>query len=430
MKINSSKSSLKGKIIVPGSKSHTIRAVLLAAMAEGKSIIRNPLTSEDCKSAAQAARLFGADVQEAEGVWYIQGAGKNLKVPADIVDCGNSGTTTIFVMGMAALLSGYAVITGDEQIRRRPVHWLTQALKDLGATAIITRPDQQAPPVLVGGPLQGGTAVFDGFNSQVVSATMLASAICGHKVEIQVDHPLEKPYLQMTIDWMKKFGVDFVEKSEDYAHFVLDGQGVYQAIDAVVPSDWSGVAFPLVASVITDSDVVIEGLDFHDAQGDKAVVDHLLRMGAQIKKDEAQGQLHILGGTPLKSGLEINLNDTPDALPALAVAAAYAEGETTFTGLAHVRVKETDRVAVMEEQLARLGVKTHTTPDSMVVFGGQGLKGQVVASEKDHRIAMALAVAGLAAEGVVTVEDAESADVSFPGFYQQMQNLGANFQAI
>lgn len=428
MRINSSKSELRGTIVVPGSKSHTIRAVLLATMAEGKSTIRNPLPSNDCKSAAHAARLFGAQVEEEDGVWYIQGAGSQLKVPDDIVDCGNSGTATIFVMGMAALLKGYAVITGDEQIRRRPVHWLVNALNALGARAMLTRPDHQAPPVVVGGPLQGGTAVFDGFNSQVISATMLSSAICGHQVEIKVDHPLEKPYLQMTIDWMKTFGVDFVEKSDDYSHFVLDGQGKYHAIDSVVPSDWSGVAFPLVASIITPSDVVIEGLDFYDAQGDKAVVDHLLRMGAKIEKDEAKGRLHIIGGSPLKSGIEINLNDTPDALPALAVAAAFAEGTTTFTGLSHVRVKETDRVAVMEEMLGRLGVKTDTTKDSMVVYGGKGLKGDVVASQKDHRIAMALAVAGLASEGVVTVEDAECADVSFPGFYQQMKKLGANFQ--
>lgn len=428
MKISSSKSELKGRIIVPGSKSHTIRAILLSAMADGKSIIYNPLTSNDCKSAAHAARLFGAKVDEDDGVWYVQGVGKNLKIPDDIVDCGNSGTATIFVMGMAALLNGYAVITGDEQIRRRPVHWLCQALNDLGAKALITRPGHQAPPVVVGGPMQGGTAVFDGFNSQVVSATMLSSAICGKQVEIKVEHPLEKPYLQMTIDWMKKFGVDFVEKSDDYTHFILDGQGEYHPIEATVPSDWSGVAFPLVASVITSSDVIIEGLDFNDAQGDKVVVDHLLRMGAKIEKNEDKGQIHIIGGTPLKAGLEINLNDTPDALPALAVAAAFAEGETTFTGLAHVRVKETDRVAVMEEQLGLLGVKTHSTKDSMIVYGGQGLKSQVVSSKKDHRIAMALAVAGLASEGVVTVEDAECADVSFPGFYQQMQKLGAKFK--
>ena len=367
------KNVLHGEITVPGSKSHTIRAVLLAALADGVSVIRNPLASGDGKSALNSARAFGAEVTEVPGVWTVKGAGK-VKLPDNVIDCGNSGTTTNFTMALASLCEGYAVITGDEQIRRRPVVSLVAAINELGGNAFLCRPGTDAPPVVVGGKIRGGEAHLSGFNSQFVSALLLAAANADGDTVIHVENPLEKPYLQMTLDWMRRYGA-FVECTGDYTRFAVRGTQRYRAADSVIPADWSAVAFPLVAAVCTAngsslngsslSELVINGVDFDDAQGDKVIVDHLLAMGADIVKESAQNRLIVRGGKKLSGGTTINLNDTPDMLPALSVAAAYAEGATTFTGLAHVRVKETDRVAVMEKELGRLGVRFLTTADTM-----------------------------------------------------------------
>lgn len=422
----SRKGSLHGEVMVPGSKSHTIRAVLLAAMADGRSVINNPLTSNDCLSALKAARAFGAEVTEEPGVWIVEGKGKNLHVPENFIDTENSGTTTYFVASIAALLNGCTFITGDHQIRRRPIKPLVDAINDLGAQAYITRPDSEAPPIVVRGKMRGGKAYLSGFTSQFISSILFSSPLAEDSTEIIVENPLEKPYIQMTLDWMKLYGVEPSEVSPDFKYFAVNGNQSYTATESIVPSDWSGVAFPLVAAVTTPSELVISGVDFDDCQGDKAVVDHLIAMGANITKDVKNHRMLIKGGTPLHGGVTINLNDIPDSLPALSVVACFAEGKTTFTNLAHVRVKETDRVAVMEKELKKLGADVEIGPDYMIVNGGKALMGAEVDSHDDHRVAMALTVAGLFAEGEMKVKDAQCASVSFPNFFELMNKAGAN----
>lgn len=422
----SKKASLHGEVIVPGSKSHTIRAVLLAAMAEGRSVIHNPLTSNDCLSALRAARAFGVGVTEEPGTWIVEGKGKNLEVPENYIDTDNSGTTTYFVASMAALIDGYTFITGDKQIRRRPIKHLLNAINELGAQAYTTRPGSEAPPVIIRGKLRGGKAYLSGFTSQFISSILLAAPLADDGTEVFVENPKEKPYIQMTLDWMKKYGIEPREFSPDYKYFAIDGNQSYKAVESIVPSDWSGVAFPLVAAVTTPSDMVITGVDFNDSQGDKAVVDHLIAMGANITKDVENNRMIIKGGTPLHGDVAIDLNDIPDSLPALSVAACFAQGKTTFTNLAHVRVKETDRVAVMEQELKKLGADIETGPDYMIVTGGKTLHGAEVDSHDDHRVAMALAVAGLFAEGETKVKDAQCASVSFPNFFEKMNKVGAD----
>jgi 3-phosphoshikimate 1-carboxyvinyltransferase len=422
------RNALNGEITVPGSKSHTIRAVLLAVMAKGTSVIHNPLASQDCLNAVKAAKAFGAEITQEKNMWIVKGVGGILLLPDDVLDCGNSGTTTIFAMAMAALCEGCTVVTGDYQIRRRPVVQLVNALNELGAEAFLTRPKKEAPPVVIKGILKGGTAHFSGFNSQVISSVLLSAPLAQSNTVVKVEKPLEKPYLQMTIDWMKKYGITLNEQSVDYTHFEVGGGKTYTAVESTVPADWSGVSFPLVAAVCTPSELVILGLDFNDVQGDKIVVDHLIAMGADITKDTTNGRLIVRGGKPLKGGVTINLNDIPDSLPALSVAACYAQGDTVFTGLSHVRVKETDRVAVMEKELSKLGAKVSITNDSMTIHGGCVLQGTDVDSHDDHRIAMALCVAGLFAEGTVRVNAVECASVTFPNFFELMNQAGARFE--
>lgn len=427
MKVRVNKSSLNGSIRVPGSKSHTIRAVLMAAMAEGTSVIEHPLTSLDCQSAMTAAEAFGAETSMGDGVWTVTGHGSRLKTPENYVDCGNSGSTAYFTASMAALADGYTCLTGDQQIRKRPIRPVLDAVVQLGGEAFTTRRDVDACPAVIGGRMKGGTVHFKKSLSQFVSSIMLVAPLLEHDTEIYNEDPLEKPYLQITIDWLNRFGVRLLENSGDYSYFKIPGNQTYHGIRTQIPSDWSAVAFPLVAAVITPSEVVIEGVDFLDSQGDKMVADHLRDMGADIVKDQEGKRLIIHGGKTLKGGTTIDLSDIPDSLPALSVAALFAEHDTTFTGLAHIRLKETDRVAVMEEELKKTGAQIETGSDFMVVHGGGTVRGARVNSHGDHRIAMALAVCGLAAEGTMTVDGGECAAVSFPTFFEGMKGLGADF---
>jgi 3-phosphoshikimate 1-carboxyvinyltransferase len=398
-------------------------------MAGGTSVIRNPLESGDCLCALKAAGAFGAEITRGPGVWTVRGTDGGLKLPEDVLDCGNSGTTTNFVMSMAALCGGCTVITGDSQIRRRPVIELVRALNCLGAEAFPTRPGSDAPPVVIRGVMKGGEARVSGFNSQVISSLLLSAPLAAGDTVILAADPLEKPYLQMTLDWLHNYGVTLKSYAGDFTRFEVKGGQGYRARESTVSADWSAAAFPLVAAVCAPSEVVLSGLDFGDSQCDKAVVDILIAMGADIQKDESGGRLLVRGGKPLRGGSVISLKDIPDSLPALAVAACRAQGDTTFTGLAHVRVKETDRVAVMEGELRNIGAEVRTTAETMTVTGGAPLRGGSVESHGDHRIAMALTAAGLCAEGPVRVHNPECASVSFPGFFERMNSLGAGLRS-
>ena len=425
----SHKGTVSGTVIVPGSKSHTIRAVMLGLLAEGTSVIHNPLPSKDGLAAVYAARTLGAKVtiDEAANTWTVCGIGGRPKAPAGVIDTLNSGTTTSFVLGIGGLVEGYVVITGDEQICRRPWGAQARAMQELGAFCMHTRPGNECPPIVVGGPMKGGVCHLNGFSSQHISGILLSSPMldAGCDVEIQVEKPLETPYIQMTIDWMRRYGAE-LEYSDDYRRFVIKGGQKYLAQESIIPSDWSGVAFPLVAAVCTPSELVISGVNFDDSQGDKAVVDILIGMGADITKDRENARLVIRGGKPLH-GTTVDMDKIPDSLPALSVAAAYAQGDTLFTNLAHVRVKESDRVAVMQEVLGKCGANIDITSDSMTVHGGAPLHGASVPSYGDHRIAMAMAVCGLMCDGEMEIADAECASVSFPHFYETMNKAGAGF---
>ena len=431
MKAYAHKGKVSGKIAVPGSKSGTIRAVLFGTLAEGTTVVHNPLPSKDGLAALAVARAFGArvDVNEAENTWTVYGLNGKLKTPENVIDTMNSGTTTSFTVGLSSLITdGCVVITGDEQIRRRPWRHETDALLELGATCIHTRPNCDCPPLVIHGPIHGGVCHLPGFNSQHISGLLAPSALlpAGEKVEIEVAEPLEALYVQLTIDWLKRFGVT-VEGSPDYKHYTVEGGQKLKACECLVASDWSSVAFPLVAAACTPSELTITDLDFEDSQGDKAVVDILIRMGADIEKDVAGHKMTIRGGKPLH-GIDIDMNLIPDSLPALSVAAAYAQGDTHFSSLAHVRVKETDRVAVMQEVLTACGAEVDITADSMTVHGGKPLHGAAVDSHDDHRVAMAMTVCGLIADGKMEIKDAECASVSFPGFFDVMNSIGADIE--
>lgn len=438
MQVFAKRHRLHGSAAVPGSKSHTIRACLFAAMAEGTSVIRNPLEGEDCLSALRAVEAFGARTGRSRGLWTVTAPRGGLTLPSQVIDVGNSGSLLYFISPIAATLPGWTFITGDESICRRPVDEIIKAIKDLGGDGFCSRPGSCAPPFAVKGPIKAGRVEHEGVLSQQISGLLMAAARLEGKTVIDLRNPKETPFVKMTVDWLASVGIKVDYDSAGMNHFEIEGPRRYAAFDRSIPSDWGAAAFPLVAAAITGSELSIPRVDFSESQGDKAIVDVLSAMGADIEADEGAACLYINrrregllwdNGAPRLKGGEFNCASIPDAVPALAVAACFAEGETVLSDIGVVRLKETDRIAILKKELSRLGAEIEEGADYLVIRGkgGKNLHGGAVESHHDHRIAMALSVMGLALEDGVTVSGAECCAVSFPHFYEKMNDCGAGF---
>ncbi|MFC1551400.1 3-phosphoshikimate 1-carboxyvinyltransferase [Candidatus Latescibacterota bacterium] len=421
METTSQKSLLYGNITIPASKSHTIRAVLIGALADGESIINEPLDSLDTRSAAQAARAFGAKVDTRRDYWIINGVGNEPRIPDNIIDVGNSGTSLYMIMGTASLVDGWTIITGDNQIRNRTAEPLSKALRGLGVDIFSTRGNGMAP-IAVRGKMSGGKTSVAGISSQYVSSLLLSCPLAGGDSEIEITELNERPYVQMTLDWLDSQGIS-VDIDEQMTHIGIPGNQSFHSFSRTIPGDFSSASFPLCAGALAGGKVVINGLEIDDPQGDKKVIDILTDMGADIETGEKE---IVVSGSSLK-GIDIDMNEIPDALPVLAVTACFAEGRTVLHNVEQARMKETDRIAVMAAELSKLGADITELPDGLEIKG-TGLKGGKVCGHGDHRIVMAMTVAGFAADGKITVDTAESADVTFPEFWKKMRALGGRIE--
>ncbi len=417
-------SVLRGVIQVPGSKSHTIRAVAIASLAHGVSQIKSPLDSGDARSVMRAYRALGAQFECGPDEWLVQGTGGALHAPDDVVDVGNSGTTMNIAMGSAALVKdGITVLSGDHQIRRRPSSALLASLCDLGVRAESTR-GNGCPPVVIRGPLKGGFTTMECQSSQYLSSLLINCPLADADTRIVVPVLEEKPYVDMTLDWLARQNIRI--EHDGLRAFRIAGQQSFQAFTRRIPGDFSSATFFLCAGALGENDVTVMGLDLHDPQGDKAVLDYLRQMSARVEVLD-NGGIRVRPGE--LRGCRLDLNATPDALPMLAVLACFATGVTTLANVAHARIKETDRIKTMREELTKLGAQVTELPDGLIIEGRR-LKGGVVHGHHDHRIVMAMAVAGTMLEGVTTVMTAESAAITFPNFVECLRGIGGNVETV
>lgn len=422
-------SCVSGSIAVPGSKSHTIRAITGALLANGKSVVRAPLLSFDTASTLAAAEKLGARVQKFSDRWEITGCGGNLSVPAEILDMGNSGTGLRMLTAAAALANGRISFTGDESLCSRGMKPLLDALRMLNVE-VTAAPGDHAP-LSVKGALQGGKTQVEAMCSQYLSALLFAApCIKNGDLHIEVLKLSEEPYVKITLEWLKKLNARFTA-ADDLMEFHIPGGQTLQAFDSVIPADFSTAAFPLGAGIAVGSQegVCIKNLDFADAQGDKAVFKMLETLGAKLQYNPDRS-VTVLPGSKLHSG-ELDLGQTPDALPLLAAVAATAENAViTLGNAAQARNKETDRIACMTRELRKMGADIDEFADSMVIRGRKLHGSHDLDSCKDHRLAMALAVAALAADSPSTILDAESCAVTYPDFIKDFQQLNADFKMI
>ena len=393
-------------------------------------MIKQPLDSLDTRSCIAACEAFGAVItayNDSDNMisWQITGidgfkaSGKNAKI-----DVGNSGTTLYLALAVAALQGEPVIFTGDEQIQKRSAAPLLDALAGLGAQ---TKSKNGCAPITIQGPLKGGKVSLSCPTSQYLSALLIASPLtpAGTVTEIEVPLLNEKPYIEMTLSYLKKHKISF-EAAPDFSHFIIPGGSSWTAFTDTVPGDFSSAAFPAAAAAITGGPVSILGLDPEDSQGDKFFFEMLEKMGCDIKWRRTAGSMAPYCVTVSREGVLrggiFDLNETPDLLPAAAVVAAFAEGDTALVNVAHARIKETDRIAVMSSELAKLGVACTERPDGLIIHGKGALapiQNPVIEGHGDHRIVMAFAAAAAGSPVPVQITTAECAEVTYPDFFEK-----------
>ena len=438
-----------GTFKIPASKSHTIRQLLIASLADGETEIKDPLDSLDTQSCLAACKAFGAGITERRDGdkiigWRVIGNNgfKNHCASVStceppVIDVGNSGTTLYLALAIAGLQSQPIKFTGDEQIQKRSAAPLLDALARLG---VQVQSSQQAGnsgcvPVTIKGPWKGGKVNLPCPTSQYLSALLIASPLAPAGTVTEINVPLlnEKPYIEMTLSYLTAHGIPF--EANWPGHFVIPGGASWKAVSAdsarSVPADFSSAAFPAAAAAITGGPVTLLSLSPEDTQGDKFFIEILKSMGCEVNWSEDlqnnKSKTLTISREGILRGGSFDLNETPDLLPAAAVTAAYAEGDTVFRNVAHARIKETDRIAVMAQELVKLGVRCTELPDGLIVHGKGGLFPEGLPSSDyipeinghgDHRIVMAFAVAALGSPVPVEITTAESAAVTYPGFLE------------
>jgi len=408
------KSSLKGTLTLPPSKSHTLRACLFASMAEGRSIIENYLHSPDTFAMIKALRQLGAKIDVSDDKLVVDGGLKAEK--ALQIDAQNSGQVLRFVGAVAAHLDVPVTITGDLSLQtRRPCVPLIEGLLQLGAKASHTNGHA---PITVQGPLKPAKVRLNGQDSQPVSALMIAACLLKGTTEIEVIEAGERPWLRLTLSWLKRMGVAFDDCGND--RFRIHGREKLSSFTYKVPGDLSTLAFPLAIALLTESELVIEGVDLQDEQGDKVIVEILQKMGAMF--DLLPHAIRVTGPQEL-AGIEVDVNDCIDALPILAVVGAFAKGKTRLFNGAIARYKESDRILSIAQELEKLGAALVQTPCGLTISQSE-LCGTNLLAHEDHRVAMALSVAALSTSGKSTLQGASCVKKSYPEFFSELKRLG------
>ncbi len=411
----SSAASFRGRFRLPGDKSISHRAAILGALARGETRIRHFSSAADCASTLGCLEALGVGVRREGDAIVVAGRGpEGWQAPRAPLDAGNSGSTLRMLAGALAGRPFRSVLTGDESLRRRPVERLAAPLRAMGASA--SGSEGRPPLSIEGGRLRGITWDLEVPSAQVKTAVLLA----GLQAEGTTTVREASPSRDHTERMLQLFGGPVERRGPAVS---VRGGAVLQGTPIDVPGDASSAAFLIVAALVRPaSEVRVEDVLLNP--GRTAFLDVLRRMGARLEtglvRETPEPVGWIVARTSELQATTIGGDEVPaliDEVPALAVAAAHAQGTTTITGAGELRVKESDRIAALTEGLCLLGARVEERPDGLVIEGGRPLRGAAVRSYGDHRIAMALAVAALAAEGETAIEEAECASVSYPEFW-------------
>ncbi|MBT5016788.1 3-phosphoshikimate 1-carboxyvinyltransferase [Candidatus Peregrinibacteria bacterium] len=405
-------------ITIPGSKSYTNRALLMAALAPGQSVLKGCLLSDDTKVMIEALETLGVKITTNETTLTID-APKTLRGPLGPLHLGNAGTAVRFLTAILAHQPFLSVITGDPRMQERPIQDLIDALSELGAN--ITGQNGCPPLTIHGSPLTRSETHITGKNSsQYISALMILAPLLPEGLTIHVeDEATSKPYLDMTLDLMNKFCIQDVER-EQFSRFTIPSQK-YQPTDLIIEADASSATYFFGLAAITEKTITVANLSRQTLQPDIQILDYLEQMGCQIHEDETG--ITVTGPEQLKPLGQINANSFPDGAMTLAVVSAFAPGKTTLTGLHNLRIKECDRLEALKTELNRIGITAETTDDSLTIHGNPtSMHGAPIKTYKDHRMAMCF---GMAKTRIPDLEilDPDCVSKTYPNFWEDLKKV-------
>jgi 3-phosphoshikimate 1-carboxyvinyltransferase len=401
-----------GRIDAPASKSDAQRALAAAALARGRSVISGCTPCDDTDAALGVIESLGARVERQGDEVAVEGWHRE---PADHADCGESGLALRMFPAIAALHDRDITFDGHGTLRDRPIGMIEEALRACG---VACRSQGGCLPLVVRGPLHGGSVTADGsVTSQHVTGLLLALPLAAEDTRLTVLRPTSRPYLRMTLRTLETFGI-VVEAAPDCSAFRLPGRQRYRPTDYLVEGDWSGASCLLVAGAIAGR-VEIGHLDTTSLQADRAILDVLRQAGARVA---VEGRAVTVERRDL-SAFEWDATDAPDLVPALVALACHCQGRSRITGIARLRHKESDRVSALLDMVHAMGGSATSDADGLAVIG-TGLQGGLVETWHDHRIAMAAAVAALPSASGVTLDDAACVGKSYPCFFDDLRRLG------
>lgn len=412
-------SGLTGAIWAAASKSSMQRACAAALVSGGRSVIINPGHSNDDKAALDIIQRLGAKVSFQNDQLVVESNG--VQPVEDTIHCGESGLSIRMFTPLVALSDRSITITGSGSLVTRPMDFFDAILPLIG---VKVQSNEGKLPLVIQGPVRPSDITIDGsLSSQFLTGLLLAYAASGASdVSIHVKDLKSKPYIDLTLDVMKQFGMK-VPENRQYESFYFDNTSLPEKIDPstyTVEGDWSGAAFLLVAGVIAGP-ITVKGLDVFSTQADKAILQALTSCGAGISIQTDQIELRPV---PMRA-FHFNATECPDLFPPLVALAAYCEGKSVIEGTGRLTHKESNRALTLQEEFGKMGIQIDLQDDLMIVHGGKPQKAGVH-SRHDHRIAMACAVAALKADGPVEIEQAEAVNKSYPDFYEHLQSLGAS----
>ncbi len=425
MQVNIHSSKITGAITAPASKSAMQRACALALLHNGETVIKNPGVSNDDKAALAIIQSLGAFVErQSDGSIKITGSNffQENNIEQKSIHCGESGLSIRMFAPIAALSSNRITVTGSGSLLNRPMNFFDEVFPLL---MVQVKTNDGKLPLLIKGPLQPAAITIDGsLSSQFLTGLLFAFAKAAtSQTTIEVHHLKSKPYIDLSLQMLAHFG--YKVSHHNYETFTIKpAHQFHQSIDYTVEGDWSSASFLLVAGAIA-GDISVTGLDVFSAQADKAILQAVVASGAAISISEQS--VDVKSTLALKP-FHFNATDCPDLFPPLVALAANCDGTSVIEGVSRLAHKESDRALTLQQEFAKLGLRITLQDDLMIIEGGKKLKAARVHSRHDHRIAMALAIAALNAEGEMIIEEADAINKSYPQFYEHIKQLGADLK--
>jgi 3-phosphoshikimate 1-carboxyvinyltransferase len=407
------KSSISGSIVAPSSKSAMQRLIAASMLAQGESVIAFESISEDSEAVLKVAKAIGAKVSEHGTCIHIEGGFNN---PSEKLSVGESGLGLRMLSPILAASPFPFEISGQGSLLKRPIGFIVESLKSSGVSVICSG---DSLPIRINGPITSDGISIDGsIGSQLLTGYLMAAPLLDRDFEIKVHDLKSKPYIDLTISILKRFGIEIMNDS--YQKFTIKKGQKYHPATIHCEGDWSGAAFPIVAAAVA-GELTIKGLYSDSTQGDKQILDVVKHCGALVAESHEGIQISKANLLPF----DFDATDVPDLFPPLVALAMNCNGKSTIRGVSRLKHKESDRGFTLEREFRKLGANIRLDGDVMMLEGCH-LKGNRVSSHHDHRIAMALAIAALNCDGEVIIEDSEAVGKSWPDFFEKMKGLGAH----